>query len=203
MTATTSGSPATPTRPATSPTTTGTSAPRRPRSTGISRCWPTSPRSVRRGGGCGWPRRRLGSAPRRGLAGGCGGCPATLAGIATWLLLSRWVIPRLGRRLAVNRITVWTAGAVFVASWLPFNNGLRPEPLIAFGAVLTWVLVEYAIGTRRLWPAAAAIVVMLFSVTTAPQGITALAPLLVGARAIVGIIRSRRAEGGLLAPIAA
>jgi arabinosyltransferase A len=129
--------------------------------------------------------------------------PATLAGIATWLLLSRWVIPRLGRRLAVNRITVWTAGAVFVASWLPFNNGLRPEPLIAFGVILTWVLVEYAIGTRRLWPAAAAIVVMLFSVTTAPQGIIALAPLLVGARAIVGIIRSRRAEGGLLAPIAA
>jgi len=129
--------------------------------------------------------------------------PATLAGIATWLLLSRWVIPRLGRRLAVNRITVWTAGAVFVASWLPFNNGLRPEPLIAFGVVLTWVLVEYAIGTRRLWPAAAAIVVMLFTVTTAPQGLIALAPLLVGARAIVGIVRSRRAEGGLLAPIAA
>jgi arabinosyltransferase A len=129
--------------------------------------------------------------------------PATLAGIATWLLLSRWVIPRLGRRLAVNRITVWTAGAVFIASWLPFNNGLRPEPLIAFGVVLTWVLVEYAIGTRRLWPAAAAIVVTMFSITLAPQGLIALAPLLVGARAIVGIIRSRRADGGLLAPIAA
>ncbi|MDT5107848.1 MAG: arabinosyltransferase, partial [Mycobacterium sp.] len=51
--------------------------------------------------------------------------PALLAGIATWLLLSRWVIPRLGRRLAVNRVAVWTAGAVFLAGWLPFNNGLR------------------------------------------------------------------------------
>ncbi len=129
--------------------------------------------------------------------------PATLAGIATWLLLSRWVIPRLGRRLAVNRITVWTAGAVFLASWLPFNNGLRPEPLIAFGVVLTWVLVEFAIGTRRLWPAAAAIVVAMFTLTLAPQGLIALAPLLVGARGIVNIIRTRRTERGLLAPIAA
>ena len=132
--------------------------------------------------------------------------PALLAGIATWLLLSRWVIPRLGRRLASNRVAVWTAGAVFLAGWLPFNNGLRPEPLIAFGALLTWVLVEYAIGSRRLWPAAAAIIVAMFSVTLAPQGLIALAPLLVGARAVATIIRDRRAEGGwagLLAPLAA
>ena len=130
--------------------------------------------------------------------------PATLAGIATWLLLSRWVIPRLGRRLAVNRITMWTAGAMFVASWLPFNNGLRPEPLIAFGVVLTWVLIEYAIATCRLWPAAAAIMVAMFSITLAPQGLIALAPLLVGARAIVKIVQRRRADGGgLLAPSAA
>ncbi|MCW2556220.1 MAG: arabinosyltransferase, partial [Mycobacterium sp.] len=129
--------------------------------------------------------------------------PATLAGIGTWLLLSRWVIPRLGRRLAVNRIAVWTAGAVFLASWLPFNNGLRPEPLIAFGALLTWVLVEYAIGARRVWPACAAIVVAMFTVTLAPQGLIALAPLLVGARAVARIIQRRRTTDGVLAPLAA
>ena len=55
-----------------------------------------------------------------------------------------------------NRVAVWTAGAVFLAAWLPFNNGLRPEPLIAFGVIAVWVLVENAIGTRRLWPVAAA-----------------------------------------------
>jgi arabinosyltransferase A len=132
--------------------------------------------------------------------------PALLAGIATWLLLSRWVIPRLGRRLAANRVAVWTGAAVFLASWLPFNNGLRPEPLIAFGALLTWVLVEYSIGARRLWPAALAIVVATFSLTLAPQGLIALAPLLVGSRAIAGTIRDRRSGEhgiGLLAPIAA
>ncbi len=73
--------------------------------------------------------------------------PATLAGIATWLIISRCVLPRLGRPLAAGRIAVWTAGAVFLAAWLPFNNGLRPEPLIAFGTVAGWVLVERAIGS--------------------------------------------------------
>ena len=91
---------------------------------------------------------------------------------------------------------------MFLAAWLPFNNGLRPEPVIAFGAVATWVLVENAIGTRRLWPAAVAIIVAMFSVTTAPQGLIALAPLLVGARAIARNIRQRRPVDGLLAQIA-
>lgn len=131
--------------------------------------------------------------------------PALLAGIATWLLLSRWVLPRLGRRLALNRVAVWTGAAVFLAAWLPFDNGLRPEPLIAFGVLLTWVLVEYAIGARRLSPAAAAIIVAMFSLTLAPQGLIALAPLLVGARAIARAARDRRAgddRTGLFAPIA-
>ncbi|MGO4444386.1 arabinosyltransferase domain-containing protein [Mycobacterium sp. 2YAF39] len=128
--------------------------------------------------------------------------PATLAGIGAWLILSRWVLPRLGKRLAANRVTVWTAAAVFLAAWLPFNNGLRPEPLIAFGVIAAWALVEYAIGTRRLLPYAFAIVVAAFSVTLAPQGLIAVAPLLVGARAVAGIIRSRRAVDGLIAPLA-
>jgi arabinosyltransferase A len=129
--------------------------------------------------------------------------PATLAALGTWLIISRCALPRLGRRLANNRVAVWTAGAVFLAAWLPFNNGLRPEPLIAFGALAAWMLVENAIALRRLWPAAVAIVVAVFSVTLAPQGLIAVAPLLVGARAVAGIIRSRRSVDGVVAPLAA
>jgi len=129
--------------------------------------------------------------------------PATLAGIACWLILSRCVLGRLGRTVAANRVAVWTAGAVFLAAWLPFNNGLRPEPIIAFGTLLTWMLVENAIASRRLAPAAMAIIVAMFAATVAPQGLIALAPLLVGARAIARIIARRRAADGLLAPIAA
>ncbi|WP_273734230.1 arabinosyltransferase domain-containing protein [Mycolicibacterium septicum] len=128
--------------------------------------------------------------------------PATLAAIGTWLLLSRWVIPRLGHRVARNSVTMWTAGAVFLAAWFPFNNGLRPEPLIAFGVLAVWALIENTIATRRIWPTALAIIVAAFSVTLAPQGIIALAPLLVGARSVVGIIRSRRIGLPALAALA-
>ena len=131
--------------------------------------------------------------------------PATAAAIGTWLIISRCVLGRLGpgkRGLANNRVAVWTAGAVFLAAWLPFNNGLRPEPLIAFGALAAWVLIENAIGTRRLWPAAVAIVVAVFSVTLAPQGLIALAPLLVGARAVAVVVRQRRPVDGLLSQLA-
>lgn len=132
--------------------------------------------------------------------------PATAAAIGTWLLLSHVVLPRLGTRLARNRAAVWTAAAVFLAAWLPFNNGLRPEPLIAFGVVLIWVLVEWSVGRRWLWPTAAAIVVAAFCITLAPQGLIALAPLLVGARTITRGIAERRPQLGLaaqLAPLAA
>lgn len=129
--------------------------------------------------------------------------PATAAGIGTWLILSRCVLPRLGRRLSLDRVAVWTAGLVFLAAWLPFNNGLRPEPLIAFGALAAWILVENAIATRRLLPAALAVVVAVFSVTLAPQGLIALAPILVGARGVARVISSRRVSDGLPAPLAA
>jgi arabinosyltransferase A len=131
--------------------------------------------------------------------------PATLAGIGCWLIISRYVLRRLGPGkggLASNRVAVWTAGAVFLAAWLPFNNGLRPEPLIALGVIATWMLVETAIATRRLVPAAVAIVVALLTATLAPQGLIAVAALLTGARPIAQIIMRRRATDGLLAPLA-
>jgi len=68
--------------------------------------------------------------------------------------------------------------------------------------MLCWILVENAIASRRLAPAAVAIIVATFAVTVAPQGLVAVAPLLVGARGIARIIAHRRAADGLLAPIA-
>ncbi len=131
--------------------------------------------------------------------------PATLAGIACWLIISRCALPRLGPGkggLASNRVAVFTAGAVFLAAWLPFNNGLRPEPLIALGVLVTWMLVERSIALGRLAPAAVAIIVAMLTATLAPQGLIALAPLLTGSRVIAQTIRRRRATDGVLAPLA-
>src|SRR6201997_4774146 len=130
--------------------------------------------------------------------------PAALAGIACWLVISHWVLRRLGPGrggLGANRVAVFTAGAVFLAAWLPFNNGLRPEPLIALGGLVTWMLVERAIALRRIAPAAVAIFVAMLTATLAPQGLIAVAALLTGARAIAQTIRRRRATDGLLAPL--
>jgi arabinosyltransferase A len=149
-----------------------------------------------------WYQAVLGELAKISTAGVWMRLPATLAGIGCWLIVSRCALPRLGGKLAANRVAVWTAGAVFLAAWLPFNNGLRPEPIIAFGTMLTWILVENAIASRRLAPAAVAIVVATFAVTVAPQGLIAVAPLLVGARGIARIIARRRTADGLLGPIA-
>ncbi|MGW0179556.1 arabinosyltransferase domain-containing protein [Nocardia sp. NPDC003345] len=147
--------------------------------------------------------------------------PTLLAAVLTWLALSREVIPRLGIRLRHDRVVVATGALGFLAIWLPYNNGLRPEPIIAAAVLLTWCFVERAIATERLLPYAVAILIAAFSLTAAPSGVICLAPLLAGARSVVrfGVRRAQEiiaARGGpspwtvrlpvygaLLAPLAA
>ena len=80
--------------------------------------------------------------------------PALLSGIVAWLLLSREVLPRLGlsRRRAPREYSraLWAAAAVFTLFWLTYNPGLRPEPIVAVGTVITWCCVERTVATRRL-----------------------------------------------------
>ncbi len=63
--------------------------------------------------------------------------PALIAGLLCWAVISREVIPRLGRAVRSDKVAIWTAGLVFLAFWLPYDNGLRPEPVIALSALLT------------------------------------------------------------------
>ncbi|MFF0816237.1 arabinosyltransferase domain-containing protein [Rhodococcus sp. NPDC003318] len=132
--------------------------------------------------------------------------PALIAGILCWLVISREVIPRLGRAVRLNQAAVWTGALVFLAFWLPYNNGLRPEPIVALGALLTWCSVERAIATGRLLPAAAAIMIAAFSLGAAPTGLMCVAALLAGARPMIRIVvRRHRAVGTLplVAPLLA
>ncbi|MGV9837368.1 arabinosyltransferase domain-containing protein [Nocardia niigatensis] len=117
--------------------------------------------------------------------------PALLAGIVIWLVLSREVIPRLGARIRRDRIAVWTGALGFLAVWLPYNNGLRPEPLVALGVLLTWVSVERAIATGRLLPYGVAIMIGAFTCTVGPSGIICFAPLLAGIRPAWRILDKR------------
>nr|WP_280386593.1 arabinosyltransferase domain-containing protein [Nocardia wallacei] len=120
--------------------------------------------------------------------------PTLLAGVITWLALSREVIPRLGVAARHDKVAIWTGALGFLAVWLPYNNGLRPEPVIAVCVLLAWCFVERAIATRRLLPYAIAILIAAFSLTAAPSGIICVAPLLAGARSVVRFAIPRARE---------
>ncbi|MGW6695703.1 arabinosyltransferase domain-containing protein [Rhodococcus sp. NPDC054953] len=127
--------------------------------------------------------------------------PALCAGLLGWWLISREVAPRLGAAARASRGPLWTGALVFLAFWLPFNNGLRPEPIVAVGVLATWCSVERAIATRRLLPAAAAILVGAVTVTAGPSGIICFAALIAGARPIARIIADRARAVGYAATL--
>ncbi|RPA12386.1 arabinosyltransferase domain-containing protein [Gordonia sp. OPL2] len=137
--------------------------------------------------------------------------PALLCGIGVWLIISHEVLPRLGRAAITRPAVGWTAAFVFLISWFPFNNGLRPEPIICLGALLTWCSVERAIATGRLLPAAVACLIGAFSLAAGPTGLLAVAALIAGARPMMlALIKRARVIGNdrwayvaLLAPILA
>lgn len=120
--------------------------------------------------------------------------PSLLAGLASWFILSRVLLPRLGAGVRRSGWAVWAAAAVFTAFWLPFASGLRSESIIILGSLLTWWAVEQAIATRRLLPAALAALVAGFTLALAPQGVIAIAVLIVGARPMLRVLLERSRE---------
>ena len=122
--------------------------------------------------------------------------PTLLCGLATWWILTREVIPRLGRLARTWPVPEWAGAAVFLAFWMAFNNGLRPEPVIALGALVTFILIERSIATRRLLPAYLAVVVAAFSIGTGPTALICVAILLAGTRIVFKTMRERAATFG-------
>nr|WP_243659141.1 arabinosyltransferase domain-containing protein [Tamaricihabitans halophyticus] len=130
--------------------------------------------------------------------------PSFLLGVLSWFLISREVLPRLGTAVRSSRAAGWAAAAVFLIWWMPFNNGLRPEPVAAAGSLLALTAVERALVTRRLLPLCLGLIAAAFTLAATPTGMIAVAPFLVSARPLARLLRSRASEGGwlqLLAPI--
>ncbi|HZE14588.1 MAG TPA: arabinosyltransferase domain-containing protein, partial [Mycobacterium sp.] len=132
--------------------------------------------------------------------------PDLVAGLMCWLLLSREVLPRLGPAVAASKPAMWAAGMVLLTAWMPFNNGLRPEPIIALGSLVTYVLIERSMRYSRLTPAALAVVAAAFTLGIQPTGLIAVAALVAGGRPILRIlVRRQRLVGTwpLVAPLLA
>jgi arabinosyltransferase B len=132
--------------------------------------------------------------------------PDLVAGLLCWLLLSREVLPRLGPAVASSKAANWAAGMVLLTAWMPFDNGLRPEPIIALGSLITYVLIERSMRYSRLTPAALAVIAAAFTLGVQPTGLIAVAALVAGGRPILRILVHRHRLVGtwpLVAPMLA
>jgi arabinosyltransferase C len=132
--------------------------------------------------------------------------PTLAMALACWLLISREVIPRLGVAVKHSRAAAWTAAGMFLAFWLPLNNGLRPEPIIALGILATWCAVERGVATSRLLPVAIACILGALTLFSGPTGVASIGALLVAVGPLLTIVRRHSRQFGLLpllAPIMA
>ncbi|OBA41615.1 arabinosyltransferase domain-containing protein [Gordonia sp. 852002-51296_SCH5728562-b] len=123
--------------------------------------------------------------------------PSLVIGLVSWFILSRVLLPRLGRAVRTSQWAMVTGAAVFLAFWLPMASGLRSEGVVVLGSLLTWWGVEQAIATRRMLPAAGAAFAAALTLATAPTGVIAVALLITGARPMLKILVRRRRESGL------
>jgi len=132
--------------------------------------------------------------------------PTLAMALTCWWAISREVMPRLGHAVKQNRAAAWTAAGMFLAVWLPLDNGLRPEPIIALGILLTWCSVERAVATSRLLPVAIACIIGALTLFSGPTGIASIGALLVAIGPLRTILHRRSKQFGLLpllAPLAA
>ncbi|AZA14650.1 arabinosyltransferase domain-containing protein [Corynebacterium choanae] len=122
--------------------------------------------------------------------------PGFFAGVLTWWLITKEVLPRLGAGIAGRKVAHWTAASAFLAFWMIYNNGLRPEPVIALGALLTWLSIERAIATSRLLPFAVGVIVATLSLGAGPTGLMAVAALLAGLSSLIRIVYRKLPQVG-------
>jgi arabinosyltransferase C len=128
--------------------------------------------------------------------------PTLAMALTCWWVISREVIPRLGHAVKRNRAAAWTAAGMFLAVWLPLDNGLRPEPIIALGILLTWCSVERAVATSRLLPVAIACIIGALTLFSGPTGIASIGALLVAIGPLRTILHRRSKQFGVLPLVA-
>ena len=128
--------------------------------------------------------------------------PSLISALIIWFILSREMLPRFGARVNDRRLAHWTAAFMFLAFWLPYNNGIRPEPIVALGVMVTWASFERSIATRRLLPAAVGTIVAAVTLAAGPTGLTAVGIFLVSLPTLFRIMGERSKQVGWLALVA-
>ncbi len=122
--------------------------------------------------------------------------PGVVLGVATWFVLSRGVLgaalPGRSRTIRVRAV----AAIFFLAAWLPFNSGVRPEAYVALGVTTVLALVWRSRRPAGLgWAALAA----GLTVPISPTAVSVVAPLVVFAPRMLRILRADSRAGRDLA----
>lgn len=120
--------------------------------------------------------------------------PSTLLGLLCWALLSRLVLPRLGRlgSPGLRRAAPWLLALAFGTWWVPLNLGLRPEPWVATGTLAVFIAVERALAARRVLPLVVGLVLAGASTALTPGGLIAFVPVCAAALPLLRMVRARR-----------
>ncbi|GAA4803074.1 hypothetical protein GCM10023200_45360 [Actinomycetospora chlora] len=131
--------------------------------------------------------------------------PALALALGTWFLARAYVssTPLLGPRMVSGRwagaVARWAMAAAFLAWWMPFDMGVRPESAIAFCAVASLVAVAEGLERRLLPLLGLAVGLAATGLMAAPTGFVALAPVIAGAPATWRLLRERSASWWALA----
>ncbi|TDC95552.1 indolylacetylinositol arabinosyltransferase [Saccharopolyspora aridisoli] len=118
--------------------------------------------------------------------------PSALAGLLTWLVLSRGaapvLLPRMSRALGIRALLALS----FLAWWLPFGMGTRPEALTALGSTVALACAVRG-ATRTDGHALLGLGVLAAGLATAasPIGLTSFVPFLVLAPRILRRLQER------------
>ena len=126
--------------------------------------------------------------------------PATALAIVGWFLLSRAVLPKLGLE-RLPRLVPWLAGVVYLAWWLPYDLGVRPEPWVLVGSTAVLVLTERAVERRSATPLVVALLLAGITLAVTPTGLMAFAPLVAAVVPLVRLVRADRLGVAALAVV--
>ncbi|MFI0465071.1 arabinosyltransferase domain-containing protein [Saccharopolyspora sp. 5N102] len=119
--------------------------------------------------------------------------PSAIAGLLTWLVVSRGIVLpvcRGTRRLPLHLLTA----VFFLACWLPFGLGIRPEPFVALGtsALVAALLKMGRTRAPHFWLGVAALIAGL-TMSVTPTAVSALLTVLVFAPRIWRMLAKRGA----------
>lgn len=132
--------------------------------------------------------------------------PAVICGLLTWLCVRRLVVAvgrdadtgLAARSSARGALTSVAAGVAFLAWWMPFDLGVRPEPVTALATAAALLGVVLAAERSSLLLAGLAVGAASLGATTAPTGMVSLAPLLAG---IPRLWPTLRGSGGRMSTV--